>query len=144
MYIPAIQIALDKAESQRVRESLANILRHAEELGRIEADFEARLNALKAARGEKPVKLTRARADDVSGFAQDAKEMEAQQLILFENEMTSAQIIRSLKGALSSDLKFWQGAGRYTHPADMPAVEEFVSAKQRLKEALSKHLRDAG
>ena len=140
MYVQAIQIALSKSDSQTARESLASVLRHAEELARLEADFEAKLNALKQARGEGPTKLTKARSADVRGFAEDAKEMEAQQLILFEREMTSAQIVRSLFGALRSDLKFWQNAAKYTHPGDMPVLEEIMKAKTQLKDSMSEHL----
>lgn len=48
---------------------------------------------------------------------------------------------RALRTGLRSDVKFWSDAAKYTHPADMPVVEEFVNAKRELLAALDECLK---
>jgi hypothetical protein len=109
----------------------------AEDLERIESGFEDKINASKAARGEKPTHLSKARKAQVRGYADDADAMQKEQLALFEAELTSREILTALYAGLQSDLQLWNGAAKHTHPSDMSVVEEFVVAKRRLFESLA-------
>ena len=137
MFHAALRLALAKAATPAERAALESALSVAQELERIETGFEDKINASKAARGEKPTHLSKGRGAQVRGYSEDASAMQKEQLALFEAEFSSHEIVRSLHAGLQSDLQFWSGAAKYTHPSDLPVVEEFVGAKKRLFKALS-------
>lgn len=146
MFASALRIAISKASMPEELRALEMALAKADTLGRIEAEFETKINASKAGRGEGPTKLSRAKQEELRGFADDAAAMHEQQLIAFEAAASSAEIVTALKAGLRTDVQFWSGAARYTHPADLPVVEEFVNAKRELLTALNECLesRDTG
>ena len=137
MYVQALQIALSKDDGTASQPALQHALLKAETLARVESQFEARINASKASRGEKPTRLSSSRHAEVAGFAADAAELQAEQLVLFQSGFSARKIVAALKSGLDSDLKFWSNAAKYTHPSDLPVVQEFVSAKRELRESLS-------
>jgi hypothetical protein len=141
MFSSALRIAIGQASAPDESRALERALEKADALGRIEADFEARIAASKAARGEGPTRLSRAKQEQLSGFAADQAELQAQQMAAFE-ALTSREIVAALKAGLRTDLQFWSGAAKHTHPADLPVVEEFVNAKRELLAALSECLED--
>ena len=136
MFSSALRIAMSKASSPEESFALENALAKAEALGRIEAGFEAKINASKAARGEGPTKVSRAKRAQLSELADDETALQAQQMIAFEALTTAGEIVAALKAGLRTDLQFWSGAAKHTHPADLPVVEEFVNAKRELLAAL--------
>jgi hypothetical protein len=136
MFAPALRIAIAKTDGAVSSDSLALALVDAESLERIESEFESKINSSKAKRGEKPTKLPKARQAQVNQYAADAASFQAEQLATF-GEMSSAGIVRVLKSGLDSDLQFWANAAKYTHPADLPVVEEFVNAKRALQKSLA-------
>jgi hypothetical protein len=136
MFHSALRIALSKASTAEERAALEQALAAAEELEHVESDFEGKINASKAARGEKPTSLSKARRAQVRGYADDAAAMSKEQLSVLQAELGASEIVNALHVGLQSDLQFWNGAAKYTHPSDMPVLEEFVAAKQRLFEAL--------
>ena len=135
---------MDKASAPEELRALENVLAKAEALGRIEAAFEAKINASKAARGEGPTSLSRAKREQVNDFANDQAELQAQQLIAFEASNSANEIVTALKAGLRHDVQFWAGAAKYTHAADLPVVEEFVNAKRDLLAALNDFLAGKG
>jgi len=144
MFVSPLRIAIAKASAPDELRALEVALAKAEALSRIEAAFETKINASKAARGEGPTKLSRAKREQLGEFADDQKELEAQQLVAFEAAASAKEIITALRAGLRADVQFWSGAARYTHPADMPVVEEFVNAKRELLNALNDCHRSCG
>jgi hypothetical protein len=136
MFATALRIALAKVDGTVSSEALACALVDAESIERIESEFESKINSSKAKRGEKPTKLSKGRQAQVSQYAADAASLQAEQLSTFE-EMSRAAVVTALKAGLDSDLQFWANAGKYTHPADLPVVEEFVNAKRALQKSLA-------
>jgi hypothetical protein len=137
MFTPALRIALAKTNDPTSCAALEQALLRAESLARVEADFEAKINSSKARRGEKPTKLSKSRRAQLDEYAQDASTLEANQLAVFESELSASEILTALKSGLDVDLKFWANAAKYTHPDDLPVVQEFVKAKLELQASLA-------
>ena len=137
MFAPALRIARAKTTVLQSCAALEQALLRAEVLARLESEFEAKINASKARRGEKPTKLPKSRRAQLSGYADDASTLQAEQLALFESELSANEILAALKSGLDTDLQFWAGAAKYTHPEDLPVVQEFVKAKLELQESLA-------
>lgn len=135
-FVQALQIALTKSDVATARAAVEQAVLRAEALALLESQLEDKINASKAARGEKPTRLSGSRRTEVEGFAKDAAAMQTEQIASFENETSGFKILAALKSGLVSDLKFWSNAEKHTHPGDMPVVQEFVNAKRELKEAL--------
>jgi len=137
MFVPALRIALAKTNHPATCAALEQALLTAESLARVESDFETKINASKARRGEKPTRLSKSRRAQLSEYADDASALEAEQLAAFDSESSANEILTALKSGLDADLKFWTNAAKYTHPDDMPVVQEFVKAKLELQESLA-------
>ena len=137
MYVQALQIAISKADGTASEAALRQALLRAEALAQVESQFETRVNASKASRGEKPTKLSKSRKAEVDGFATDAAALQAEQLAMFKSGSSSREIVASLKSGLDSDLKFWSTAVKHTHPGDLSVLQEFVNAKRELRDALT-------
>ena len=114
MVAPFIRLAASKANSTVERGMLAQVLTLAVRLDEIEASFESNINASKAARGESPTKLSKAKRASLRHFEEDAKEMEGQQLVALEAMTHSADVIAALHTGMESDVKFWKQAQRHT------------------------------
>jgi hypothetical protein len=141
MFSSPLRIAIAKASTPEELRALEIALAKADALSQIEAAFEARINASKAARGEGPTKLSRAKRGQLSEFSDDQAVLQAQQLVAFEAATSAIEIITALRAGLRTDLQFWSGAAKYTHAADLPVVEEFVNAKRELLAALDDFLK---
>ncbi|MGH8524576.1 MAG: hypothetical protein ACREXY_10285 [Gammaproteobacteria bacterium] len=137
MFAPALRIALAKPDCTASHDALSRALLDAEALARIESEFESKINASKARRGEKPTHLSKARRAQVGQYAADAESLHAEQLAAFETGMSAAEILAALKSGLDSDLQFWSTAAKHTHPDDLALVEEFVNAKRALQASLA-------
>ena len=137
MFATALRIALSKSLEPQARAALERALPAAEDLERIESGFEERINASKAARGEKPTRLSKARKAQVRGYADDAAAMRKEQLALYDAELNPSEIVNALHAGLQTDVQFWDGAVKYTHPSDIRVVEELVAAKRQFLEALA-------
>lgn len=135
MFVPALRIAIAKTSAGK-RCTLENVLRKAESLESIESTFETRINASKASRGEGPTRLSTAKREQLQELSADGATLQAQQLLLFEAECSATEILVALHSGLATDLKFWSGAAKHTHPVDLPVVQELVEAKRELLVAL--------
>ncbi len=135
MYVAALRLALTKVDGTVSPRDLACALVDAESLERIGSEFESKINDSKAKRGEK-TKLSESRRAQLAQFQADAESLEAEQLAAFK-EMSCAAMVEALKSGLDSDLAFWAQAAKRTHPADLPVVEELVTAKQALQRSLA-------
>jgi hypothetical protein len=136
MFAPALRIAMTKASTLEQSRALEVALAKAEILARVAAAFEEKINASKAARGEDPTRLSRARREQLNGFSKDEAELQAQQLVAFDASTSADEIVTALKAGLRTDVQFWSGAAKHTHPGDWPVVEEFVKAKRELLTSL--------
>jgi hypothetical protein len=137
MYVQALQIALSKNADSDWRKLLEHALHKAEALALVESQLEAKINASKASRGEKPTKLSKSRRAEIDSFDNDAASMHAEQLARYKSECSAREIIATLKSGLDSDLKFWSGAVKHAHPGDLPTVQEFINAKRELQKSLA-------
>jgi hypothetical protein len=140
MFTPFLAIALSKSQSASEQAELDAVLVLARQLEDIEANFEAKINANKSARGEKAEKLSRASRAQLASLAEDEKELASEQLANMQALPSPSSIVRALHSGLQTDFEFWKTAGRYTPPADMPIVQEFVDAKARLFTSLTNFL----
>jgi hypothetical protein len=140
MFVKAIQLAMSKNDDSVPAAELAAALGKAEALARLEATFETDINASKARRGEMPTRLPKSRQSEIDGYSADARVMEAGQLASFETERSARQIVSTLRAALNADLKFWSTATKHTHPGDLQTVQNLVTAKADLRDALGQCL----
>ncbi|MBI5591468.1 MAG: hypothetical protein HY881_13400 [Deltaproteobacteria bacterium] len=135
-----IQIAISKTISSEELDFLNEISKLAETLDTLESNFEERITSNKALRGEKPTVVTRSKKKEINQYKSDADDLTnqlAKDFILMEN---AKDIIRAIRSGFDGDISFWKQAVKYTHPADMSIVEEFLSAKIKLREALIAYL----
>jgi hypothetical protein len=142
MFNSALRIAIAKASAPEEIRALEVALAKADALGHIEAAFETKINASKAARDEGPTKLSRAKQEQLSAFADDQAALQAQQQVEFEAATSANEIVAALRAGLRADVQFWSGAAKYTHAADLHVVEEFVNAKRELLTALNDFLKN--
>lgn len=140
MFAQALRIALAKTNGSEPVTALGQALGDAELLARVESEFEDRINASKASRGEKPTKLSKARRAQVDEYSNDAATLQAEQMTVFDSKLSAIEIVTALKAGLDSDLQFWANAAKYTHPAELPLVQELVDAKVALQASLARCL----
>jgi hypothetical protein len=137
MYVQAMQIALSKNADSAWRKLLERALHKAEALALVESRLEAKINASKASRGERPTKVSKSRRAEIDSFDNDAARMNVEQLARYKTESSAREIVATLKSGLDSDLKFWLSAVKHSHPGDLPTVQEFINAKRELQESLA-------
>jgi hypothetical protein len=126
------------AEARKFLEDLAPLFADVIEL---ERTFAARIDASKAARGEPPTKLRKARREELAGYAQDAEDGDARLLRDFA-ALPGAAVVYALSAGLETDLAFWGSLGlKHAHPAERPIVEASIAAKRRLRDGLAEFLR---
>lgn len=140
MFERYIQLAVSKTTTDEELAALHPIVAIASELDKQERTFEARINASKAARGEGPTKVSKAKRQEIDQYAADAMEMAAEQLKEFALLDNAWAIIFTLHIGLDSDAKFWSKAHLKAHPSDAAIVQEFAGAKTRLRDALAAYL----
>lgn len=135
-----IQIAISKTSSSKELHSLNEILKLADTLDMIESAFEDRINSNKALRGEKPTGVTRTKRQEINQYKKDAEELTNQLVKDFSLMENPREIIQAICFGFDGDIAFWKQAGKYAHPADMPVIEELLSAKIKLHDALIGYL----
>ena len=140
MFEQYIKLAVSKAATDVEVAALHPITAVASELDEQERTFEARINASKAARGEGPTKVSKAKQQELEQFAADAKEMAAEQLNEFAALDNAREIVFALHMGLDSDTGFWSKAHLNAHPSDAAIVQEFANAKTTLRDALAAYL----
>lgn len=137
MFQRFLELAATKAQTDEELQALRAILPLAAELDGQEQTFGARMDASKAARGEGPVKVGRAKRQELDGYARDAQEMEDAQLEEFARLDAPWLIVHALHAGLGSDLGFWSKPMPGVHPSDAGIIREFVTAKRELRDALA-------
>jgi hypothetical protein len=136
-----IEIAVSKVRSSEELKLMDEIARLAANLAAFELTFEERINANKALRGEKPTPLQRKKKRELTEYDKDAEELTSQLAQEFASMENAHDIIQALCAGLNTDIRFWEQAHKYTHPADLPIVSEYLSAKTRLRDAMSVYLK---
>jgi hypothetical protein len=100
----------------------------------LDRTFEKRINASKAARGEKPTKLSKAKREEIDGYEKDAEEIEEKLTRDFAS-MSGETIIWVLSTALEPHVQFWSGVNlKRAHPLDRPVIEETLAPRKELLE----------
>lgn len=140
MYARYLEVAVSKASSDSEREALREVVVIASKLDEQERTFESRINASKAARGEGPTRMSKAKRQEVDQYAADAAELADGQLREFAGFEQARDIAVALRAGLRMDVQFWSKAHLKAHPADRAVVEEFARAKKDLLDALSSYL----
>ena len=140
MLAPSLQVALTKARTGEEQRSLERLVALATQLDRVEADFEHKINASKALRGEAPTKLTKAQRERLAELAADERELEAEQLVDLEVLSSAREIVEALHLGMEDDIRFWGQTKKHAHAADWPVIEELVSAKNALFQAMAEYL----
>jgi|GEM_PF-1507882 len=135
-----IELAASKAATDEELAVLRPIIAIASELDEQDRTFEARINASKAARGESPTKLSKAKRQEVDQYAADEMEIADKQLKVFESFSSAHPIIFALHMGLETDVKFWSKAHLKAHPSDSAILHEFTRAKVKLLDALAAYL----
>jgi hypothetical protein len=135
------RIAIENAGDTEARGFLEGLEPLFAEVCELERTFGARIDASKAARGEAPTKLRKARREEIAGYARDA-EAGDEQLERDFAALSGAAIASAFSAALETDLAFWGSHGlKHAHPAERPIVEESIAAKRRLRDGLEEFLR---
>ena len=140
MLAPSLQVAFTKANTGQEQRLLKGLVALATRLDRVEADFERKINANKALRGEAPTKLTRAKREQLAQLAVDERELEAEQLVHLEALPSARDIVDALRPAIEHDVQFWSQAKKHAHAADEPVIEELANAKKMLLQAMTEYL----
>ena len=136
-----LQIAIDQAGTPQARAFLEEIQPLFARVCDLEREFAGRIKASKAARGERPPKLSSAKREEVAGYEKDAEAM-AENLNRDLAGLSAESIVWALAAGLESDIAFWQSQGlRHTHPAERPIVEEVLQAKTELHRNLQEFTR---
>lgn len=107
---------------------------------RAEDSFAEHINAIKARRGEPPVKLRKHQRDRLAGLDEDSRAQHAQMAKDF-GQLDSAQaIVWALHYALSDDLSRAAGYLKFYHPDERPLGEEMIAMKQAMHEKMRRFL----
>ncbi|HKQ30131.1 MAG TPA: hypothetical protein VJS66_02500 [Burkholderiales bacterium] len=122
MHETLVEIAVTKARSPVEREVLSQLVKLATELSAFEATFESRINANKAQRGEKPTKLRSVKQQDLNQYDKDAQALTEQLALDLASMEHPGDVIRALLAGRDSDIKFWQQAHKYAHPAEAALI----------------------
>lgn len=136
----SIQIAITKTILPEELDLLNEISKLAETLDALESSFEERINNNKVLRGEKPTRLTRTKKIEINQYKKDADDLAntlTKDFMLMDN---SKDIIQAIRFGFDSDIAFWRQAVKHAHPADLPIVDEFLSVKIKLRDALTAYL----
>jgi hypothetical protein len=140
VYERYLEIAASKATSEAERDTLRGVVAVAAKLDEQERNFESRINASKAARGEGPTRMSKAKRQEVDQYAADAEELADERLREFAALDRARDIALALRAGLRMDVQFWSKAPLKAHPADRALIEEFAAAKKALLDALSAYL----
>ena len=140
MFEQFIQLAVSKAATDEEIAALLPIVAAASDLDEQERTFAARIHASKAARGEAPTDVSKAKHQELDQLAADAMDMAAAQLKGFAALDGAGSIIFALHMGLVSDAAFWAKAHLKAHPSDAAIVQAFSGAKARFRDALAAYL----
>ncbi|MBU3055934.1 hypothetical protein [Pseudomonas indica] len=127
-----IRIAQGKATGTAVLSALDDIRQAAQAFEEAEATFPARIAALKAPRGESPVKLSAARRAQLAELDADRIAMDADLLRQLEAPGSAREVIESLHFGLSLDIPSARSLLKHCPPDDRPLMEELVVLKETL------------
>ena len=117
---------------------LDQLLSLALRLDEVEAGFESRINAGKAARGEGPTKLSKARREELNQLSEDEKELEKEMLLECEKMADAREIVAGLHMDFELDLSSSKEMLRHVHPDDAAVVQDLIDAKLGLYEAIAR------
>lgn len=106
----------------------------------LDRTFVDRINANKAARGEAPTKLRKAKREEITQYEKDAVELD-QNLTHDFAKISAESIVSALKSGLETEITFWEThVLKHSHPSDRPIIEESLTAKKLLHHNLEQFL----
>ena len=141
MSLKQFHIAISKMHNPVARRMLEETQDLYNEVCELDRTFIDRINANKAARGEGPTKLSKAKREKIAQYVQDAAEADEQLTRDFAKMQSGEIIVEALIAGLETEIAFWDKSGRkHAHPSDRHIVEESLQAKKRLYERLKKFL----
>lgn len=134
------RIAAAETEDAEAIGRLQELQSLAADFVRAEDSFAERINAIKARRGEPPVKLRKQQRDQLAGLDEDSRAQHAQMVKDFEQLDSAQAIVWALHYALSDDLSRAAGYLKFYHPDERPLGEEMIALKQAMLERMQRFL----
>lgn len=104
----------------------------------VEASFESRINAGKAARGDGPTKLSKSQREELKQYSEDEKAIEKELLLECERFSDAREVVAGLHMDFEIDLRSSKELLDHVHPDDAPVVQELIDAKTELYDAIAK------
>lgn len=130
------RIAATKTEDAEAIRRLRELESLAADFVRAEDSFAERINAIKAKRGEPPVKLRKHQREQLAGLDEDKRALDVQMAKDFEQLHSAQAIVWALHYALSDDLSRAVGYLKFYHPDERPLGEEMIAMKRTLHEKM--------
>lgn len=135
-----IRIAAAKTGDPEALAALREIEAHAAAFEEASATLADRIAASKAARGEGPVKLSKAKREQLAELEADGREIDRDLREQLQAAPTAGSVIWSLHFGLSDDAPRARSMLKYYHPDERPIGEEVVVLQERLVDALAAFL----
>lgn len=136
-----LKIAISNATDPEAKSKLIDLAPIFEKVYELNETFPERINANKAARGERPTKVSSRKREELAQYEKDAIDIDRGLTEDFRTQSPSS-IIYAMSYALDTDLSFWGGAMlKHAHPADRPLVEEVFAAKSELQSKFKQYLK---
>jgi hypothetical protein len=134
------RIAAEKAKTPAAHGALQALAELAAAYEDADASFPLRINASKAARGEKPTDISPSMREKLSSLEADRTALDDDLARQFSALPDSESIVRALHHAMSSELPTAEKNLKYFHPSDLPIGKDIVERKSQLVAAMASFL----
>ncbi|MBO9662042.1 hypothetical protein [Dokdonella sp.] len=134
------RIAATKTEDAEAIQQLRELEALATDFVQAEDSFAERIHAIKAKRGEPPVKLRKPQREQLAALDEDRRALDVQTAKDFEQLDSAQAIVWALHYALSNDLSRAAGYLKFYHPDERPLGEEMIALKKAMHERMQHFL----
>jgi hypothetical protein len=125
-------IAANKAKTPNERAALEALAELAGSYEKADDSFPIRINASKAARGEKPTKVSSSMRVHLSALEDDRRTTDDDLARQFRALPNATSVVRSLHYAMSDDLPRAEKMLKHFHPGDLLIGKDMVERKSQL------------
>jgi hypothetical protein len=134
------RIAAAKTGDADAIERLRELQSLAEEFTRAETSFPERIEAVKARRGEAPVRLRKSQREQLTELEHDSRELEERMAQDFAQLASAPEIVGALRYGFADDLSRAEGYLKFYHPDERPLGEELIALKKAMLEKMDDFL----
>jgi hypothetical protein len=134
------RIAADKAKTPSARAALEALAELAASYEEADDSFPERINASKAARGERPTKISPHMREHLSSLEDDRKALDDDLARQFRALSSASSVVRALHCAMSDDLPRAEKNLKHFHPADLLIGKDLVERKSQLVNGMAAFL----